>query len=165
MPLLIAPVAPWIACSDGLAYAGASGTMTGNNVYLMAFEVYGAATVTSLGYRMGVTVTGTTDCGIYDVNGNQLAHTGAITNVASTTQKNALGTPLVLTPGLYLMGLTASNSTDTYIRISSTAGASLSRERQAVNTAAAGVLPNTTGGMSSGATIPAMIVIFSGGLA
>lgn len=164
MPLSIALPSPAIVCSDGVAYSGSSGTIIANNVYLLSFELYTTATALSVAVRVGTTATGTTDGGIYDSSGNLLGHSGAITNVASTTMKNALTSALTLSPGQYFAGVTASNSTDTYIRISSTSGAACARERQATNTGTAGVLPATTGTLLPGATYPAIAVFFVGGL-
>lgn len=168
MPLFPAPSAPlpipWIITSDALAYNAASGVLVANTVYLLTFELNASTTILSVGYRMGATVTGTTDVGIYDVNGNLLGHSGAITNVANATAKNALTSALSLSPGLYSAALCTSNGTDTYFRVSNTAGESLSRERIAVNTGTAGVLPATTGGVTITANAPAIIAVVQGGL-
>lgn len=166
MPLTVNPPPLWIVCNDAVAYNAGSSLLTANTVYMMAFELYGIATVNSIGYRTGVTETGTTDGGIYDVNGNLLAHTGAITNVVTTTMKNALPSPLVIGPGLYYVALCPSLSTDNYSRISSAQGETLGHQRTATNTGTSGVLPTTTGVISStlNSNTPAMIVLLSGGL-
>ena len=116
---------------------------------------------------MGATTTGTTDMGVYDANGNLLAHTGATTNTASTNMSQAFsGGNLALGPGQYFMALCPSNSTDTYLAVTSTSRqAPVTRNRLGVTAGTSGVLPSTSGGYSDGPSrTPGMSLTILNGL-
>lgn len=166
MPLFTNQPAPWIISSDAVAVSAATGTLAANVVYLYAFELAVQVTVTNMKVRITATATGTTDMGIYDVNGNLLTHTGAVTNTANTTMTNALsGGNFTLGPGQYFLALCPSNSTDTYQRVSpGNSYSPVSRMRQATNAGSAGVLPATTGGNATSTTAPAFAALLVGGL-
>lgn len=160
-------VVSWIISDEASALVGALTTvLAANAVYLYAFEVYAPTTITGAKWRMGATTTGTTDIGVYDVNGNLLGHTGATTNTASTNMSANFISSITLAPGLYFMAMCPSNSTDTYLAVTSAATQTTpTRHRQATNTGTAGVLPNTTGGYSdTPSKAPAMSLTVSGGL-
>lgn len=160
--------AVWIISNDAVSLnAVLTVTLGANIVYLYAFEIFAPTTFTGAKWRMGATTTGTTDVGIYDVNGNLQTHTGAITNTASTNMSQAFsGGNITLAPGLYFMALCPSNATDTYLGVASTTSkTTTSRDRQATNSGTAGVLPATTGGYSdTPSAVPAMSLTISGGL-
>ncbi len=159
MPLFLAPYPPpLIVANEIIALTGVATTaVTGNQVYLYAFEVYSPTTFSGAKWRVGATSTGTTDIGIYSFDGNTLfAHTGAITNVASTNMSNAFtGGNVTLPAGQYFMAVTVSNSTDTLVTLPASNAGIMSRVRQSTNNATAGVLPSTTGGYSD---VPARVV-------
>lgn len=159
-------VASWIISNEAASLSGVlTTTLVATSVYLYAFETLAPITVSGGKWRMGVTVGGTTDIGIYDVNGNLLAHSGAITNVASTDMTANFLASIVLAPGQYFMALLPSSSSDTYLGITSSASLTpTSRVRIAVNTAAS-ALPATTGGYTDKPSrVPAMALTISGGL-
>ena len=161
-------VTPWIIDGGNIAVGNSNAVLSANTVYLWAFEIYTWTVFTGMHWKVAATATGTTDAGIYDSNGNLLAHTGAITNVASTQNGAAFANSLSLAPGKYYMALCPSNSTDTYNRINNIQiGASdnaIARTYTATNAGTAGVLPNTTGGTSAASNMPAMAAVTSGGL-
>lgn len=160
---------PWYLGSDAaeLSAGGTTGVMTANQVYLIAVSTPVQCAVTGMRTHVGSTATGTTDMGVYDSNGNLLAHTGAVSNSASTTMTNSLSSSYTLAPGNYFLAFCPSNSTDTYSKIGAlnTPGA-ISAFRVATNTGTAGVLPNTLSTIlaptSGGA--PVFSGVVSGGL-
>jgi hypothetical protein len=142
-------VQEWMLGSDALEMGagGTTGVAVANTVYVIAVTVRGTTTISNMRTHVGSTATGHTDMGLYDVNGNQLAHTGAVVNVASTPNTNALiGGNYTLSPGNYYLAMCCDNSTDTYSRMN-TLGVpgALSTTRFATNTGTAGVLPATLG--------------------
>ena len=169
MPLFFPSVQPWVI-DMGLGADGsaASGVLTANVVYLYAFEipatVGSSLTIAGMRWRMFATVTGTTDIGIYDQNGNLLAHTGVQTNLASQVQSANFASALALAPGRYYMGLCPSNSTDTYGRVGSLGpNFSIARNYQGATAGTAGVLPASAGAVSTNPATPVMEAIVSGG--
>lgn len=156
---------PWVI-DMGLGADGsaASGVLTANVVYLYPFELLAGVTVTGMRWRMFATVTGTTDVGIYDQNGNLLAHTGVQTNLASQVQSANFASALALAPGRYYMALCPSNSTDTYGRVGSLGpNFSIARNYTGATAGTAGVLPASAGAVSTSAAMPVMEAIVSGG--
>ena len=131
-----------------LSIANGAGTLTANQVYLLAVVVRVTETITGMRWHMTATATGHTDLGIYNSSGALIDHTGATANVAGSTMTQALSNGnLSLSPGLYYIALTNDNGTDTYSKGSSlTAPGAVSGARQATN-AATGVLPATLGAL------------------
>ena len=157
---------PWVIDMGLGTDAGvASGVLTANAVYMFPFELLAGVTVTGMRWRMFLTVTGTTDIGIYDQNGNLLAHTGVQTNVASTVQSVNFASALALAPGRYFLALCPSNATDTYGRAGSLGpGFSIARNYTGATAGTAGVLPASAGALSTSASMPVMEAIVSGGV-
>src|SRR5690348_18394183 len=110
-------IQPWIIEGYSFSPQNSSGTLTANAVYTFAFEVQAPVTITAMRWRMGATATGNTDTGIYDANGNLLAHTGSTANVASVDNTANLLSSITLAPGRYYMAITPGNATDTYNRL------------------------------------------------
>lgn len=167
MPVHHRAIAPLIIADEAVAATASASTVYGANiVYLYAFELQATATISGAKWRVGATATGTTDIGIYDSGGNLLTHTGAVANVASTTQSaNFSGGNYTLSPGQYFMALVVSNATDTISGLAVGNPAVMSRMRQATNSGAAGVLPLATGGYSDApAKFPAFALTVAGGL-
>lgn len=170
MPLYPAQsIAPPYLGTDAaeLAAGGTTGAMTANQVYLIALSLHSACVVSAMRTHIGSTATGTTDMGIYDANGNLLTHTGAVANVASTTQTNPFGSAYALPKGTYFLAFCPSNGTDTFSKIGAlnTPGA-MSGVRVATNAGTAGVLPATLGAIlapTSGGS-PVFSGVVSGGL-
>ncbi len=159
-------VQPWMIDMGAFDANSSSGVLAANNVYLYAFELTANVIITGMRWRMAVTVTGTTDMGIYDASGNLLAHTGVQTNVASTVMTANFASPLVLSPGRYYMALCPSNASDTYFRNAALgAGNAITRSYQGATAGTAGVLPNTTGAITFIQTFPVMAALISGGSA
>src|SRR6266567_3875975 len=133
--------APWLL-NEAITTVGTNVALVANTVYLIPVEVSGACVCTGIRFRT-VTATGTSDVGIYDVNGNLLAHSGAVANSGALQTLNFLA-PLSLAPGRYILAITPGNSTDTY-QINGGNIAGLVDAYTATNAAVAGVLPATTG--------------------
>lgn len=155
-------VAPWAIVEEGIPPSGASHVLTANQVYLWGFEIQTPITIDTLTWKMAATVTGTTDVGIYDANGNLLAHSGATTNVANSNNTATLTNALSIGPGRYLLALCPSNGTDTYSGVNA-AGSGLVRSMGCANAATAGVLPATTGTLSAAGNVPLMRAHVVGG--
>ena len=159
-------VQPWVIdMGMGADGSAASGTLTANTVYMFPFELLANVTITGMRWRMFVTVTGTTDIGIYDSGGNLLAHTGTQVNAASQVQSANFASVLALSPGRYYMALCPSNSTDTYGRVGSMGpNFSIARNYTGATAGSSGVLPASAGALSTSAAMPVMEAIVSGGV-
>ncbi len=114
-----API-PWYLAHPALveALAGnpsarAANTILAHDVYLPA-----PATLTSFTIVQGNVSAGHLDLGIYDANGNLLAHTG-ITPAGTPFAANTLTLPhaISLVAGRYLLGFWSDNATDTYFAL------------------------------------------------
>lgn len=151
---------PWLL-NDTIITVGTAATLVANTVYLIPVEVTGQCVATGIRFRT-VVATGTSDVGLYDVNGNLLGHSGATANVASTTQTFNFTSPIPLSPGRYMLAITPSNSTDTFSTHSGN-NAGLADSYTATTAATAGVLPNSTGGMSANSIKVQMVGLISGG--
>lgn len=159
------PPAQAIIGSEAVALSAASGVLVANVVYLYAFEVASPTTISGIRTRVTATATGTSDVGIYNAAGNLLVHTGAVANIANTNQTFNFASNYTLSPGLYYLALTPSNSTDTYNRVTTATNIEpFARIRAAVNAATAGVLPNATGGTAANANTPTLSAVVVGGL-
>ncbi len=152
-------VAPWLL-NESVTTVGTNVVLVANTVYLVPIEVAGACTCTGIRFRT-VTATGTSDVGIYDANGNLLAHSGAVANSGALQTLNLLA-PLALAPGRYILAITPSNSTDTY-QINGGNIAGLVDAYTATNAAVAGVLPNTTGVLVTSAQKLQIVGLIVGG--
>lgn len=159
-------VAPLIIGSDTMAAVSVSGVMNAaNEVDLFEFELSAQVTISGMRIRVTATATGTTDLGIYDVNGNLLTHTGAVANVASTTMTNNFAAAITLGPGVYYLAFCPSNNTDTYQRLAALTNVSTtSHYRRATTTGTAGVLPATTGAILAAVNAPMLSAVVVGGL-
>jgi hypothetical protein len=161
-PLIIEP-------NELLAAASLTTTLATNTVYLWAFEVSATTVVTGIKYRMGATVTGTANMGIYAFNGSSSSlitgsDTGAHTNAASQDNSVTYGTAITLSPGQYLMALAPSNNTDTYFARTVGGTTLASRIRLATNALSAGALPPTTGALTTSSIGPICSLTIQGGL-
>ena len=165
MPLFTYPPTPAIISDEVAALVGASTVLSANTVYLSAFELNAPTVVLGVRWVMVATVTGTTNIGIYTMAGNLVSgsDTGARTNVASSDNTFTYATPVLLSPGQYLMALAPSNSTDTYLERAVTSTGAC-RERRATNALAAGALPATTGAFVITGNFPAYALTIQGGL-
>ncbi len=161
------PIPPYLGSDAAESSAGGTtNTVTANQVYLIAEQIIGGCVVTGMRTHVGSTATGNTDMGIYDANGNLLAHTGKVANVASTTQTNNFSSPLYLGPGNYFLAFANDNGTDTYSR-AGTIGVpgAMSNFRIATNNATAGVLPATLGAiLAPSGAYPVFSGVTQGGL-
>jgi len=156
---------PWIITSEAAVLSSTSSTLATNTVYLFAFELFANISISGVRIRVGSTATGTTDLGIYDVNGNKLVSTGAVSNSSNTTMTNNFSSNYALAPGKYFLAMCVSNNTDTLQRLSGVANmAPATRFRLANNNGSSGVLPSTTGGTTSTTICPMMAGIVVGGL-
>jgi hypothetical protein len=129
-----------------------------NTVYLKCFTVSGTITITDLGYN--VTLTGTSTlarCGIYSSNANRepdapLADSGNL-GVTLGAKSVTLGTPLVLSAGLYwtayvqngTMSVSASPSSASLNFIGSSTGISIAAINGFNKVITYGALPTLTG--------------------
>lgn len=172
MPLFInstasSGVPPAIVADDGsYLVAPTNSTLTANTVYLRAFVLSATTTITAASFRMGATIGGKTNMGIYTLSGTLVSgsDTGQITNVASADNTFTYGTPITLTPGSYFIALSPSNSTDTYVSRAITAASKNSSYRQATNTLSGSALPSTTGTLGTTAVAPVCALYVQGGL-
>ncbi len=171
MPLFYPPApTPQFIGTDSIGLAGAlTILLTANQVYLYLFEVPPTGmTILGTKWRMGATIGGTTNMGIYTYAGNLVAgsDTGAQTNTANSNMTFTYATAVFLPGGSYYIALAPSNATDTYEGITAPAGGPiLSRSRAATNVLAAGALPATTGAITtSGTKVPGAALQVSGGI-
>ncbi len=156
------PPAPWLL-NESVGTAGTANALTANTVYLIPVEVNAPCVATGIRFRIGTATTpSTSDVGIYDMNGNLLGHSGVVTNIASTTITLSFTSPIVLSPGRYMLAITPGNSTDTYLQ-GAGISAGLADSYTATNAATAGVLPNATGGMSAANLKISMVGLVQGG--
>ncbi len=160
MPLFPPPQpAPWLL-NETIITVGSSVLLVANTVYLIPVEVTGYCVATGIRFKTTI-ATGTSDVGIYDVNGNLLGHSGATANAVATSTFNFIS-PIPLSPGRYMLAITPSNSSDSYSSHSGN-NAGLADTYTATNAATAGVLPNTTGGMTANSVKVQMVGLISGG--
>jgi hypothetical protein len=160
-------VPPSIISNDTSAYVGAvTKTETINTVNLWAFEIYATTVILGGSWYMGATVGGTSNMGIYTIGGAIVpgSDSGAITNLVSQLNSFTYATPVVLSPGQYLMGIASSNGTDTYLGTGAAVVTKNLRARRATNVLAAGALPLTTGTLVNNANSIACSLIIQGGL-
>jgi hypothetical protein len=162
-------IKPQFIGTDAVGLAGAlTITLTANQVYLYLFETPVPITITGVKWRMGITIGGHTNMGIYTYAGNLVAgsDTGAQLNVASTNQSFSYGSAITLAPGSYWIALANDDGSDTYEGITAPAGGPiLSRARAATNALAAGALPLTTGTITTpGTKVPGCALQVSGGI-
>ena len=150
---------PWLL-NETIITVGTSATLVANTVYLIPVEVTGYCSCTGIRFRTTI-ATGTSDVGIYDVNGNLLGHSGATANAVATSTFN-FTSAILLSPGRYILAITPSNSTDSYSTHSGN-NAGLADAYTATNAASAGVLPNTTGGMAANGIKVQMVGLITGG--
>ena len=105
--------------------------------------------------------------GIYDVTGNRLVHTGAV-SVAGTGRKSTSVTAVTLEPGVYVIAWTADGTTFAYLTaLNITTGTlgsfwnqNATRIGKAANASSSGVLPATLGAISADVTIIFPLVFF-----
>lgn len=164
MPLFTNNTPPLLVDS-GVDFVGSSGVLSANVVYLFAFEIQAPTVVTGGKWRMAVTVTGTTNIGIYTAAGNLVSgsDSGAKTNVTNSDNSFTYVTAITLSPGQYLMALSPSNSTDTYQQRGLTASAT-TRYRTASNALSGGALPGVTGALTLPSLFPAFSLTIQGGI-
>ncbi len=156
-------VSPWTVTQAEIIQGASSSTLGANTVYCYVFELLATTTFSGTKVKMGATVTGTVDVGIYDSGGNLLIHSGATAPTANTVSSITF-TSTTLNPGRYIMAMTPSNSTDTYFRTGSIA-AGMERAYTATTTGTSGVLPNTTGTLNTTTSCASMSLIVVGGSA
>lgn len=161
------PLAPFILTDNSLLAGGASGVLTANTVYVLAVQIQSGLilAIPAMTWKTTATTTGTTDAGIYDANGNQLSHTGAIANVATSNMRSNLLIAQKLPSGKYYLAMTPSNSTDTYTRVTNfgTVNA-IAACYTAANAGTAGVLPATLGALTVTAIMPVIGAAITGGI-
>src|SRR5258708_19137172 len=152
MPLFYPPATtPQFVGTDPVGVAGAlTILLTANQVYLYLFEVPPTGT-TILGtkWRMGATIGGHTNMGIYTYAGNLVAgsDSGAQLNVANNSQSFTYGTAVFFPASSHYIALACDNATDTYEGITAPSGGTqLSRHRAATQALPAGGEPTTTRG-------------------
>src|SRR5260221_12935535 len=163
-------VQPQFIGTEPVGLAGAlTILLTANQVYLYLFEVPPTG-ITILGtkWRMGATIGGHTNMGIYTYAGNLVAgsDTGAQLNVANNSMAFTYATAITLGQGSYYIALACDNATDTFEGITApTGGSQISRHRAATNALAAGALPATTGTiLTAGTKVPGAALQVSGGI-
>jgi hypothetical protein len=94
-------------------FAGASALWPSANLAIFVpFATRSPYLVRKVWWVNGTAVNGTTDVGIYSVGGTRLVSSGATTQAGtSAIQSVTLGTPFLLAPGSYYMGMSASTGT------------------------------------------------------
>lgn len=162
-------IAPAIICSEANTLAGGvTATLTINVPFLYAFEVTGQTLpVHQVRWRMGATTTGHSNMAIYTAAGTLVpfSDTGAILNVANTTQTQTYGTDVSLPPGQYFLAIASDNGTDTYGGITgAVARIGVSRHRIGTNLLSAGAMPATLGTISTSTNNPFVALIPTGSL-
>lgn len=98
---------------------GASGSWpTANRAYFIPFTIRSPYRVRRMWWCNGSGgPSGNADAGVYTPSGRRLFSTGATARGASNIlQSVALGTPYLLEPGLYYMGLSTSSAVGSYFR-------------------------------------------------
>src|SRR5258707_3551851 len=118
MPLCYPPApAPQFIGTEAVGVAGAlTILLTANQVYLYLFEVPPTGmTILGTKWRMGATIGGHTNMGIYTYAGNLVSgsDTGAQLNVANNSQSFTYGTAVFLPAGSYYISLAWDNPTVT----------------------------------------------------
>lgn len=114
-----------IGCETRLAAAGgsvAAKTWTTNVVAYIPLSLPFNYPVRRVWWVNGSTIGNNVDMGIYTRGGAQLYHTGSTAQVgASSVQYVALGTDVVLVPGMYYLAWTTSGTTNTAFTTTATA--------------------------------------------
>jgi hypothetical protein len=123
MPLYPAPVIPWFLGDLADIANGQANTRTANTCYFSPIVLLAPVSVLSATMQFGTGGNGNYDQGIYDGQGNLLAHIGSrATSTGVVTV--ALGSPLSLSPGRYYLAFWTDNALDTsYSSNGTTAGA------------------------------------------
>lgn len=147
-------VGPLIIGTDAAAIAGGvTATLTGPGTpMLFAFELQAPLAIHQVRWRMGATTTGHTNIAIYTAAGALVAgsDTGAIANIASTTQTQTYTNDVLLSSGQYYLAIACDNTTDTYEGLAGVANrASVSRYRAGTNVLSGGAMPATLGTISN----------------
>ena len=139
-----------------------------NDVMVYQFVLPFRAVVRNIGFQVQTLEVGKlAGFGLYDVNGNLLVHTGAV-STTTTGRKFTSVTAVTLEPGVYFLAWTADGTTFAYItavNISTGTQAafwnqSATRVGKAANASSAGVLPATLGTITADITIILPLVLF-----
>jgi hypothetical protein len=145
---------------------GSPGALAANTIYLVQVALYAPLVLFGVRCRIPSGGAGHYDTGIYDANGNLLAHAAASATALATASAVLtpafLNGPLSLAPGIYQLGMWIDNVTDIVTRISGNAGMLLCQS----GTVAAGPLPATTSaisGLGDSAVEPILIGIRASG--
>jgi hypothetical protein len=93
--------------------------------------------------------------GIFDLNGNKLTsnNLNPLDGTLTTAQSKALDTPIILSPGFYLIAYTSNDGTIGMQNLSVSSAAFINTAKQSrmgtfVNASAGGLLPATAGGLT-----------------
>jgi hypothetical protein len=143
-------ITPWSEESFGTVMRGSSsgvpatGVLTAAVAHLFPFRL-AVPRYAERGFWVNgaTTINGNVDIGIYSMEGNRLASTGATAQAtASVLQSAPLTAPLWLLPDDYWMAFATSSATGTFYRISTTDEISLALGMYQA-TATSGVLPSS----------------------
>lgn len=96
------------------AFTATSALPAANEALFLPVLVTFPLTVYGLGWGNGATVTGNTDCGIYDSEGARLVSLGSTAQSGTSVIQTTSITALTLNPGRYYLALAADNNTALY---------------------------------------------------
>ena len=157
----------------GILYPNSSSAATetlnnANDVHVYQFVLPFRAVVRNITFNVFTLEAGKfAGFGLYDVDGNRLVHTGAV-SVAGTGDKSTAVTAVTIEPGVYFLAWTADGTTFAYttqLNISTGIMADMwnqnaTRIGVAANASSAGVLPATLGTITAQVTVVLPIVFF-----
>lgn len=101
----------------GTGFAGAAWPAA-NRAFFVPFATARYITVKQMAWQNGSTVSGNLDVGIYDIDGNQLVHSGSVAQSGISAAQIADITDTALDPGQYFMAMAVDNTTGLYFRVS-----------------------------------------------
>ena len=157
----------------GIIYpnSAALGTETlgsANDVHVYQFVLPFRAVIRTIGFEVFTLEVGKlAGFGLYDVNGNRLVHTGAV-STTTTGRKFTSVTAVTVEPGVYFLAWTADGTTFAYItQLNVSTGTlgnfwnqSATRIGVAANPSVAGVLPATLGAITAQVSVILPLVLY-----
>jgi hypothetical protein len=139
----------------GIAWASAV-WYSANGAMYMPLQLSSYYNLKSMFLFIGATNTGNGDIGIYSADGTRLwSHGGAALGTANTLDIRTLGTPMLLPPGSYYIGVALSSASGTLFHRSNYGRAGMIRLAGIVSQATAYPLPATmTAAVSTQTKVP-----------
>jgi hypothetical protein len=164
MPLHHTPPVPWALIPDGDFDNGTNSTLVADTTYLRGVWVPSACVLTAVRCRVG-TASGNIDCGIYDVNGNLLGHSGLVATVASSINTASMSSSISLSPGRYWLALWVDNSTASisHQQLTATTGVILAQSSAGTNTGGLASTFSGMGGVTDTVAAVCLIGLLQGG--